>query len=214
MNPIVRIQLDRVASLLDDHNASLVVTDNAIDSLGDRGYQPEYGARPIKRAIYRNVTQVLAEGIMAGAIQQHSLITMQLAEEVGTVPHNYNLTDSKGIVLNDMLKSCDPAYTFTVFQKQVENNQKADRFSWESDDEDDDGEATSNSHFKRPMKMDKDDETTDSDDMTETTTTSEDEPPQRRSPPPVSNTRGTGSTGTGRSTGTARSSLGRASPKH
>jgi ATP-dependent Clp protease ATP-binding subunit ClpB len=179
MNPIVKIQLDKVADLLDDHKSSLVVSDGAMNHLGDRGFQPEYGARPIKRAIYRNVTQVLAEGILAGAIPNHSLVTMKLKEEMGDVQHNFKLESEDATILDELVKSADPAYTYTVFKQQVENNQKSDRFSWESDDEIDDVFAGG----ANKKRIDSDD-SDDSDDTSSSEESSENENRSRSPPPP------------------------------
>jgi hypothetical protein len=135
MNAIVRIQMDKVSTLLDDHNSSLVASPAIVNDLGDRGFQPEYGARPVKRAIYRNVTQVLAEGILAGIIENHSLVTMRMRNEPEVIPSGYELESSQGVIINDAVKSADPAYVFTVYKKKIQQNKREDRFSWESDDE-------------------------------------------------------------------------------
>ncbi|MGM0587009.1 MAG: ATP-dependent chaperone ClpB [Bacteroidota bacterium] len=57
---IVDIQLKRVHKMLADNNVTLTVSENVKDWLGKRGYDPVYGARPLKRVIQREITNRLA----------------------------------------------------------------------------------------------------------------------------------------------------------
>eukprot|EP00461_Guttulinopsis_vulgaris_P002829 UN02830 len=137
MNSIVKIQLSKVTSLLDDHHTSLIMSPGAVDDLAEKGFQPEYGARPIKRMIYRHVTQVLAEGILAGVIEDHSLVTMRLKGEPEVPIEGYELVSDKGVFLNDKIKNADDAYCYTIYKKIVKSESKEDRFEWETDDDED-----------------------------------------------------------------------------
>ena len=58
---IVRLQIDRVASRLAGRKMSLKLTDGAIEHLADVGYDPVYGARPVKRAIQHGLETLLAQ---------------------------------------------------------------------------------------------------------------------------------------------------------
>ncbi|MEM8837285.1 MAG: ATP-dependent chaperone ClpB [Pseudomonadota bacterium] len=68
MNAIVEIQLERLTRLLADRKITLTLEDEAMAWLADKGYDPAYGARPLKRAIQRFVQDPLAEKILAGEI--------------------------------------------------------------------------------------------------------------------------------------------------
>ncbi|CAI5471240.1 unnamed protein product [Closterium sp. Yama58-4] len=63
---IVRLQLARVQQRLKDRKIRLHVTDAAVDHLGHLGYDPAYGARPVKRVIQHEVENELAKGILRG----------------------------------------------------------------------------------------------------------------------------------------------------
>jgi ATP-dependent Clp protease ATP-binding subunit ClpB len=65
---IVDIQLARLDALLAPREISLQVSESAKDFLADKGYDPAYGARPLKRAITRWVLEPLSEKIIAGEI--------------------------------------------------------------------------------------------------------------------------------------------------
>ena len=68
MGPIVDLQLERVRRLLADRKIALDLTDAARRWLGRVGYDPVYGARPLKRAVQRNVQDPLADMILGGEV--------------------------------------------------------------------------------------------------------------------------------------------------
>src|SRR5205823_3762161 len=68
MGVIVDIQLERLKKLLVDRKINLVLTDQARSWLADKGYDPAYGARPLKRVIQKSLQDPLAEEILAGSI--------------------------------------------------------------------------------------------------------------------------------------------------
>ncbi|MCF3934193.1 ATP-dependent chaperone ClpB [Acuticoccus sp. M5D2P5] len=68
MASIVEIQLARLRQLLTDRKITLEMTDGAIEWLAERGYDPVYGARPLKRVIQKEVQDPLAERILGGEI--------------------------------------------------------------------------------------------------------------------------------------------------
>jgi ATP-dependent Clp protease ATP-binding subunit ClpB len=68
MSPIVEIQVARVQKLLKDRKIVLDLTDAAKRWLGRVGYDPVYGARPLKRAVQRYLQDPLAERLLAGEI--------------------------------------------------------------------------------------------------------------------------------------------------
>ncbi|KPH59580.1 ATP-dependent chaperone ClpB [Novosphingobium aerophilum] len=72
MGPIVDIQVARVQKLLKDRKIVLDLTDAAKRWLGRVGYDPVYGARPLKRAVQRYVQDPLAEKLLAGEVPDGS----------------------------------------------------------------------------------------------------------------------------------------------
>ena len=68
MAPIVEIQVKRVQKLLDDRKITLDLTDAALRWLGRVGYDPVYGARPLKRAVQKYLQDPLAEMLIEGKI--------------------------------------------------------------------------------------------------------------------------------------------------
>ncbi|NMN06035.1 MULTISPECIES: ATP-dependent chaperone ClpB [unclassified Novosphingobium] len=76
MAPIVDIQVARVAKLLKDRKITLNLTEAAKRWLGRVGYDPVYGARPLKRAVQRHLQDPLAERLLAGQIPDGSTVTI------------------------------------------------------------------------------------------------------------------------------------------
>ncbi|MFZ2099321.1 MAG: ATP-dependent chaperone ClpB [Oricola sp.] len=68
MGRIVKIQLKRLEDLLADRKITLRIDEDALQWLADKGYDPAYGARPLKRVIQREVQDPLAEKILSGEI--------------------------------------------------------------------------------------------------------------------------------------------------
>ena len=72
---IVDLQLDRVRSLLEERRITLELTDEAKTLLADKGYDPHFGARPLKRVIQRMVQDPLALKILEGEFGEGAKIT-------------------------------------------------------------------------------------------------------------------------------------------
>ena len=68
LRSIVDIQLERLRRRLADRDLGLVATDEALDRLAEHGYDPVYGARPLKRVIRREVEDRLAKAMLAGEV--------------------------------------------------------------------------------------------------------------------------------------------------
>ena len=79
MTGIVDIQLGHLEVLLDDRNISLTLNEAAKKWLGDAGYDPVYGARPLKRVIQRSLQNPLAELILQGSVSDGDVV------EVGAI---------------------------------------------------------------------------------------------------------------------------------
>ena len=77
MKPIVKIQVKRVQKLLKDRKITLELTDKACAWLGRVGYDPVYGARPLKRAIQRHLQDPLADLILKGDVPDGATVKVE-----------------------------------------------------------------------------------------------------------------------------------------
>ena len=73
---VVRLQLDRVQKMLAPQGFTLEVTPHAIDWLADAGYDPDFGARPVKRAIQQHLLNELSRRLLAGEVSREKPITV------------------------------------------------------------------------------------------------------------------------------------------
>ena len=73
---IVSIQLRSVIKMLAKQNITLDATDDAIAYLAERGFDPQFGARPVKRVIQREVLNELSKEILAGKVSAESIILL------------------------------------------------------------------------------------------------------------------------------------------
>jgi ATP-dependent Clp protease ATP-binding subunit ClpB len=73
---IVGLQLKSVTKMLAQQNITMDATSEAIDYLAQKGYDPQYGARPVKRVIQREVLNQLSKEILAGKITTDSIILL------------------------------------------------------------------------------------------------------------------------------------------
>jgi ATP-dependent Clp protease ATP-binding subunit ClpB len=71
---IVILQLDELKNLLSKNQIQISFTENAIDWLAKNGYEPQYGARPLKRLIQHELVNELSKGILADTITKDSSI--------------------------------------------------------------------------------------------------------------------------------------------
>ena len=81
MAMIVDIQLQRLERLLADRKIGLMLDDGARNWLADKGYDPAYGARPLKRVIQRYVQDPLAEMILAGTVRDGAQISVSAGDD-------------------------------------------------------------------------------------------------------------------------------------
>ncbi len=73
---IVKIQLNKVAKMLKEQNISIEFTDKAVEYLSEKGFDPEFGARPVKRVIQRDILNNLSKDILAGKVNTGSTIVV------------------------------------------------------------------------------------------------------------------------------------------
>ncbi len=81
MTVIVDIQLERLRRMLEDRNITLVLDGKATAWLADAGYDPVYGARPLKRVIQRALQNPLAELILKGEIRDGDTVSVGAGSE-------------------------------------------------------------------------------------------------------------------------------------
>lgn len=78
---IVDLQLTQIRNLLRDKEMNLELTDKALDWLGEQGYDPQYGARPLKRLIQKEIVNQLSKLILGGTLRKGQ--TIQIDEKGG-----------------------------------------------------------------------------------------------------------------------------------
>lgn len=81
LGKIVSLQIDRVNERLADQKIQLHVSDLAKQFLADKGYDPSFGARPIKRALQTHLLNPLAKEMLAGKLAGHAVIRVDVEGE-------------------------------------------------------------------------------------------------------------------------------------
>ena len=105
MKPIVGLELQKVAKRLHDRHVGLESTEKAREWLADRGFDPVYGARPLKRTIQREVETPLAKLMLAGKVKgghaveldAENLDSQRLAFNVRKMPENNHETNHNDV---------------------------------------------------------------------------------------------------------------------
>ncbi|MBN2130401.1 MAG: ATP-dependent Clp protease ATP-binding subunit, partial [Sedimentisphaerales bacterium] len=78
---IVEYELAKVFKRLTEHGLKLELTDRAKEFLIDKGYNPEFGARPLRRAIEHYIEDPLSEAVLAGEFKGKNLIKIDVQDE-------------------------------------------------------------------------------------------------------------------------------------
>ena len=73
---IVKIQLNNISNMLADNGVRVQVTDRALEFISREGYDPQFGARPVKRAIQRYILNDLSKEIISGKLDNEKVITV------------------------------------------------------------------------------------------------------------------------------------------
>ncbi|MDR2462469.1 MAG: ATP-dependent Clp protease ATP-binding subunit [Verrucomicrobiales bacterium] len=76
---IVRLEIDKVHKRLTTRHVTLKVSDAALQFLIDKGYEPTYGARPLRRAIERYLEDPIAEELIRGNLKSNSTVLIEVA---------------------------------------------------------------------------------------------------------------------------------------
>ena len=76
IDEIVKIQLNNISNMLADNGVRLQVTERALEFIAREGYDPQFGARPVKRAIQRYILNDLSKEIISGKLDNEKVITV------------------------------------------------------------------------------------------------------------------------------------------
>ncbi len=80
IHKIIDIELEKLYKRINDLGYNLTLSDNAKDYISDKGFDKDYGARPLKRAIQKYIEDALAEEIITSKLEEGDSITMDLDE--------------------------------------------------------------------------------------------------------------------------------------
>jgi ATP-dependent Clp protease ATP-binding subunit ClpB len=80
LRQIVKIQMDKLAQTLAENGIGLTTSEAALSWIAQTGFDPQYGARPLKRAIQKNILNRLSKEILAGRILRESNIIIQVKD--------------------------------------------------------------------------------------------------------------------------------------
>ena len=78
---IVRIQFGLIQNQLSENGIEIEATDEVLDYLGELGWDPQFGARPLKRVIQRKVLNELSKQILSGKIDKDSVVSIELTAD-------------------------------------------------------------------------------------------------------------------------------------
>ena len=78
---IVRLQLEEVKHKLTDLQISLDATEDALNYLAEKGYDPDFGARPIKRLIQKEVMNVISKELLAQTVKEGSILLLDAFDQ-------------------------------------------------------------------------------------------------------------------------------------
>jgi len=78
---IVRIQFGLIQKQLKENGIEIEATDEALDYLGELGWDPQFGARPLKRVIQRKVLNEVSKQILSGEVQRDSVVSVDLGPD-------------------------------------------------------------------------------------------------------------------------------------
>ena len=78
---IVRLQFNGVKKMLENNGIAIEITDKAVQWLADAGYDPQFGARPVKRVIHRTLLNVLSKQILAEEVSKDSRIVVDVKDD-------------------------------------------------------------------------------------------------------------------------------------
>lgn len=95
---IVRIQLDGLKQLLNEQGIHLVISSEAFDWIADAGYDPFFGARPVKRVIQRSVLNELSKALLGGTIDKSHNVVMDIFD--GKIVFRKPINETEEVIEN------------------------------------------------------------------------------------------------------------------
>jgi ATP-dependent Clp protease ATP-binding subunit ClpC len=101
LRQIVNLELHKVAARLQDHNLTLTATEAALDMLADEGYDPDMGARPLRRVIQQKIEDRLSDAVLANEFEDGDTILV-------------DITDEKEVVLRREEKAPEPEHALDI----------------------------------------------------------------------------------------------------
>jgi ATP-dependent Clp protease ATP-binding subunit ClpB len=75
---IVEIQINNLNKVLIDHKIRIQLTEKAKDFLADKGFDPDYGARPLKRAIQTHIQDTLSLKLLEGDFNENDIVEVDI----------------------------------------------------------------------------------------------------------------------------------------
>ncbi|MFD2131104.1 ATP-dependent Clp protease ATP-binding subunit [Pseudogracilibacillus auburnensis] len=78
MKDIVKLMIDQVQKRVHEQEINFTITDRAIEKIAEDGFDPEYGARPLRRSIQRNIEDLLSEELLKGTIHKGQKVKIGL----------------------------------------------------------------------------------------------------------------------------------------
>jgi ATP-dependent Clp protease ATP-binding subunit ClpC len=78
---IVELELDKVSQRLEEQEIFLTATQEALDKLAELGYDPEFGARPLRRVIQQKVEENLSDALLAGEFEDCEAIIVDVEDD-------------------------------------------------------------------------------------------------------------------------------------
>ncbi|NOR90838.1 MAG: AAA domain-containing protein [Anaerolineales bacterium] len=78
---IVQLELDKVSQRLEEHAIVISITPSALDLLAEMGYDPEMGARPLRRVIQQNIEDAFSDALLAGEFEDGDTIVVDAVDD-------------------------------------------------------------------------------------------------------------------------------------
>src|SRR5690625_4666722 len=78
LKEIVKLMVNDVKKRLKEQEINFAITDRALEKIAEEGYDPEYGARPLRRAIQRNIEDLLSEELLKGSVDKNEEVKIGL----------------------------------------------------------------------------------------------------------------------------------------
>jgi len=78
---IVQLELDKVSLRLEEHAIVISITPEALEMLAEMGYDPEMGARPLRRVIQQNIEDTLSDSLLAGEFEDGDTIVIDVVDD-------------------------------------------------------------------------------------------------------------------------------------